>query len=107
MSENNSLTFEKLKWFISQGKIQGWVSHMWFNGLRSRFPFDFLFYSQNHKEFNGFRKNTIQSLEENFNKMFEYILQSELEYNDIIRLEVIQEELREIYFNKKNIQNEK
>ena len=58
MSENNSITVDRLKWFISEGKVQGWVSHVWFNLLRSRFPFHFLYYSQKNTSFLGFRKTT-------------------------------------------------
>ena len=103
MSENNSITVDRLKWFISEGKIQGWVSHVWFNLLRSRFPFHFLYYSQKSTGFLGFRKTTKESLNRNINDMFEYILDSELTEEDIEKLDYLREILRGIYFEKKQM----
>ena len=103
MSENNSITVDRLKWFISEGKVKGWVSHVWFNVLRSRFPFHFLYYSQKSNGFVGFRKTTKESLYRNFNDMFEYILDSELTEEDIEKLESLREKLRCIYFEKKQV----
>ena len=42
----NDLT--KLKGFASQPKIYGYVSNLWFGGLVSKYPFEYLFFSQDY-----------------------------------------------------------
>lgn len=101
MPENDSMTLDKLKMFISEGKVQGWVSHVWFNGLRSRFPFEFLQLSQEKPYFKHFRTSTKDDLSKNFNLLFNTILESKLEDSDVDELYKIRENLRNIYFKKK------
>ena len=101
MSQNNQITIEYLKKFISEGKVQGWVSHVWFNQLTSKFPFEFLFYSQSTTGFSHFRISTKQKILNNSNSMLEYILESRLDHSDIDVLIKIQNELKELYLNKK------
>ena len=101
MPENDSMTLDKLKMFISEGKVQGWVSHVWFNGLRSRFPFEFLQLSQEKPYFKHFRTSTKEDLSKNFNVLFHTILESNLEDSDVYQLKKIQEDLRKLYFKMK------
>ena len=50
---NNDLI--KLKGFASQPKITGFVSNLWFGGLVSKYPFEYLLFSQDH-DFQQFKK---------------------------------------------------
>ena len=49
----NDLT--KLKGFASQPKIYGYVSNLWFGGLVSKYPIEYLFFSQDY-DYQQFKK---------------------------------------------------
>ena len=50
---NNDLI--KLKGFASQPKISGYVSNLWFGGLVSKYPIEYLLFSQDY-DFQQFKK---------------------------------------------------
>jgi 6-pyruvoyl-tetrahydropterin synthase len=58
----NDLT--KLKGFVSQPKIYGYVSNLWFGGLVSKYPFEYLLFSQEF-DFQQYKK---QQTQENIKK---------------------------------------
>ncbi len=83
MSENNLLTIEKLKWFISEGHIQGIVSNQWFNGLITKFPLEFLLLSQLTSNFNE-KRNMIKSrFSDKLNLKIQKLLNFSLEQEDV------------------------
>ena len=45
----------KLKGFASQPKISGYVSNLWFGGLVSKYPIEYLFFSQDY-DYQQFKK---------------------------------------------------
>ena len=53
----NDLT--KLKGFASQPKIYGYVSNLWFGGLVSKYPFEYLLFSQEF-DFQQYKKEQTQ-----------------------------------------------
>ena len=54
----------KLKGFASQPKISGYVLNLWFGGLVSKYPFDYLLFSQEF-DFQQYKK---QQTQENIKK---------------------------------------
>lgn len=83
MSENNLLTFEKLKWFISEGHIQGIVSNQWFNGLITKFPLEFLLLSQLTSNFNEKRNMIKIRFSDKVNLKIQKLLEYPLEEEDV------------------------
>ena len=59
---NNDLI--KLKGFASQPKITGFVSNLWFGGLVSKYPFEYLLFGQEF-DFQQYKK---QQTQENIKK---------------------------------------
>jgi len=105
MSKNKSITIEKLKWFISEGKIQGWVSHVWFNCLVSKFPIEFLFLSQSSSDFEERRiliKNRFLDIA---NLKIQKLLEFNLEQEDVDYLNSTIKQLSDRISKKEN-QNE-
>ena len=49
----------KLKEFASQPKISGYVSNLWFGGLVSKYPFEYLLFSQEF-DFQQYKKEQTQ-----------------------------------------------
>ena len=49
----------KLKGFASQPKISGYVLNLWFGGLVSKYPFDYLLFSQEF-DFQQYKKEQTQ-----------------------------------------------
>jgi hypothetical protein len=45
-----------LKGFASQPKISGYVSNLWFGGLVSKYPIEYLFFSQDY-DYQEFKKD--------------------------------------------------
>jgi len=46
----------KLKHFSEQKKLVGYISHLWFYGLRTKYPFEYLIFSQGNLYQTNFRK---------------------------------------------------
>ena len=46
IESKKEIDLNNLKGFSSQEKVHGFVSNLWFAGLRSRYPIEYLYYSQ-------------------------------------------------------------
>lgn len=51
----------KLKHFSEQEKLFGYVNHLWFYGLRTKYPLEYLLYSQDNSKQTYF-KNQVSEL---------------------------------------------
>ena len=90
----------KLKGFASQPKISGYVSNLWFGGLVSKYPFEYLLFSQDH-EFQKFKK--VQTKEHIKNRLLlklDKILQGKLNEEEV-------DDLKTIMFLVNNISSKK
>jgi hypothetical protein len=79
----------QLKGFASQFKITGFVSNLWFGGLVSKYPFEYLLFSQDH-EFQQFKK--VQTKEHIKNRLLfklDKILQGKLNEDEVDDLKKI------------------
>ena len=50
----------KLKHFSEQEKLVGYVNHLWFYGLRTKYPLKYLFYSQDNSKQTYFKNEAIE-----------------------------------------------
>ena len=106
MSENKSITVKKLNWFISEGKIQGWVSHVWFNSLLYTFPLEFLLFSQSSSNFNERRILIKNRFSDKVNLKIQKLLEFSLEQEDVDYLNSITTQLDErITLKEKQLKN--
>ena len=90
----------KLKEFASQPKISGYVSNLWFGGLVSKYPFEYLLFSQDH-EFQKFKK--VQTKEHIKNRLLlklDKIFQGKLNEEEV-------DDLKTIMFLVNNISSKK
>jgi hypothetical protein len=74
---------KQLESFCKQSNIIGWCSNTWFNGLVSRYPFDFLYYSQNNKEMQWKRNQTKNKIKDNLAIKLDKVLSLPIAMNDI------------------------
>ena len=83
----NDLT--KLKGFASQPKIYGYVSNLWFGGLVSRYPFEYLLFSQDC-DFQQFKKEqTKEKIKNRLLMKLDGILNSNLNHEEVLELNII------------------
>lgn len=79
----------KLKGFASQPKIYGYVSNLWFGGLVSRYPFEYLFFSQEF-DFQQYKKEqTKEQIKNRLVLKLDRILKSKLTEEEISDLKKI------------------
>ena len=79
----------KLKGFASQPKISGYVSNLWFGGLVSKYPFEYLLFSQDCK-FQQFKKEqTKEHIKKRFTLKLDKILKRNLSEDEISDLNQI------------------
>ena len=79
----------KLKGFASQPKISGYVSNLWFGGLVSKYPFEYLLFSQ---EFDFQQYKKVQTKEHIKNRLLlklDKILQGKLNEEVVFDLKTI------------------
>ena len=83
----NDLT--KLKGFASQPKIYGYVSYLWFAGLVSKYPFEYLLFSQEF-DFQQYKKEQTQEhIKKRFILKLDKILKRKLSEEEISDLNQI------------------
>ena len=83
----NDLT--KLKGFASQPKIYGYVSNLWFAGLVSKYPFEYLLFSQEF-DFQEYKKEqTKEQIKNRVLLKLDRILKSKLTEEEISDLKKI------------------
>ena len=79
----------KLKGFASQPKISGYVSNLWFGGLVSKYPFEYLLFSQEF-DFQEYKKEqTKEQIKNRVLLKLDRILKSKLTEEEISDLKKI------------------
>jgi hypothetical protein len=79
----------KLKVFASQSKISGYVSNLWFGGLVSKYPFEYLLFSQEY-DFQQFKKEqTKEQIKNRFLLKLDKILKGKLTEKEVCDLKII------------------
>ena len=92
----------KLKGFASQPKISGYVSNLWFGGLVSKYPIEYLFFSQ-YYDYQQFKKDqTKEQIKNRVLLKLDRILKSKLTEEEISDLKKIMSLVDNIS-SKKNI----
>jgi hypothetical protein len=95
----------KLKGFASQPKIYGYVSNLWFGGLVSKYPIEYLLFSQGY-DFQQFKKKqTKEQIKNRLSLQLDKILNGKLNVEEVSDLKRIMSLVDKIY--KKNIEYEK
>ena len=79
----------KLKHFAEQPKIIGYVSNLWFGGLVSRYPFEYLFFSQEFGFQQYKKEQTKEQIKNRLVLKLDKILKSKLNYEDVTDLKKI------------------
>ena len=73
----------KLKGFASQPKISGYVSNLWFGGLVSKYPIEYLFFSQ-YYDYQQFKKDqTKEQIKNRVLLKLDKILKSKLNEEEV------------------------
>jgi len=73
----------KLKGFASQPKISGYVSNLWFGGLVSKYPIEYLFFSQ-YYDYQQFKKDqTREQIKNRVLLKLDKILKSKLNEEEV------------------------
>jgi len=86
----------KLRHFSEQEKIVGYVNHLWFYGLRTKYPLEYLFYSQYNSKQTYFKKEVIECITKRINSRLTPILKGKLTENRLIVLNGMLREIEEI-----------
>lgn len=68
----------KLKHFSEQEKLVGYVNHLWFYGLRTKYPLEYLFYSQDNSKQTYFKNEAKESIIRSLNRELTHILNKRL-----------------------------
>lgn len=80
---------KKLKGFASQPKISGYISNLWFGGLVSKYPFEYLLFSQDH-DFQQYKKEqTKEHIKNRLLFKLDKILKSKLNVEEVADLKII------------------
>jgi hypothetical protein len=86
----------KLKHFSEQEKIVGYVNHLWFYGLRTKYPLEYLLYSQCNSKQTYFKNEAIELVSKRINSKVTAILKGKLTENRLIVLKGMLREIEEI-----------
>jgi hypothetical protein len=86
----------KLRHFSEQEKIVGYVTHLWFYGLRTKYPLEYLLYSQYNSKQTYFKKEVIELVSKRINSRVNTILKGKLTENRLIQLKGMLREIEEI-----------
>lgn len=86
----------KLRHFSEQGKIFGYVNHLWFYGLRTKYPLEYLFFSQDNSKQTYFKNEAIELVSKRINSRVTAILKGKLTENRLIVLKGMLMEIEEI-----------
>ena len=79
----------KLKGFASQPKIYGFVSNLWFGGLVDKYPFEYLFFSQDYDQKKFKKDQTKEQIKNRVLLKLDRILKSKLTEEEISDLKKI------------------
>ena len=73
----------KLKGFASQPKIYGFVSNLWFGGLVDKYPFEYLFFSQDYDHQKFKKDQTKEQIKNRVLLKLDKILKSKLNEEEV------------------------
>jgi hypothetical protein len=79
----------KLKGFASQPKIYGFVSNLWFGGLVDKYPFEYLFFSQDYYHQKFKKDQTKEQIKNRVLLKLDKILKSKLNEEEVCDLKII------------------
>lgn len=68
----------KLKHFSEQEKLFGYVNHLWFYGLRTKYPLEYLLYSQDNSKQTYFKNQVSELLRKRIDLRVNSILKGKL-----------------------------
>jgi hypothetical protein len=91
--KNKEQSLKQLRDFCSRIKVYGWCSNMWYNGLKSAYPLEFLLYTQystNHPNSRIFAK---KGFSDKVNLKIQKLLEYPLEEEDVYYLYSITNQL--------------
>ena len=86
----------KLRHFSEQEKIFGYVNNLWFYGLRTKYPLEYLFYSQDNSKQTYFKNEAIELVSKRINSTVTAILKGKLTENRLIVLNGMLREIEQI-----------
>jgi len=86
----------KLKHFSEQEKIVGYVNHLWFYGLRTKYPLEYLLFSQDNSKQTYFKNEVIECITKRINSRITPILKGKLTENRLIVLNGMLREIEQI-----------
>jgi hypothetical protein len=81
--KNKEQSLKQLRDFCSRIKVYGWCSNMWYHGLKSAYPLEFLLYTQystNHPNSRIFAK---KGFSDKVNLKIQKLLEYPLEEDDV------------------------
>ena len=90
------IDLKNLKGFSSQEKVQGFVSNLWFAGLRSRYPIEYLYYSQHKNGFNIHQTQALVKLKNNLSLSIDKIFARQINQEEVDKLNHILKTLSEL-----------
>lgn len=76
----------KLKHFSEQEKLFGYVNHLWFYGLRTKYPLEYLLYSQDNSKQTYFKNQVSELLRKRIDLRVNSILKGKLTEDKVIVL---------------------
>jgi hypothetical protein len=59
----------QLKKFSEQQKIVGFINHQWFYGLRTKYPLEYLLFSEDNSSQTYFKKEVIECINKRINSL--------------------------------------
>lgn len=76
----------KLKHFSEQEKLFGYVNHLWFYGLRTKYPLEYLLYSQDNSKQTYFKNQVSELIRKRIDLRVNSILKGKLTEDKVIVL---------------------
>ena len=84
-----------LKGMSIQPKVQGFIGNLWFHSLRSRYPFEYLLFSQDNNNQDYYKNQIKAKIVGLFNKKIELIVSGTLTQETVDELNSIQIKLQD------------
>lgn len=85
----------KLKHFSEQEKLVGYVNYLWFYGLRTKYPLEYLLYSQDNSKQAYFKNEAIELVTKRINSRVNAILKGKLTESRLMLLTGMLREIEE------------
>lgn len=85
----------KLKHFSEQEKLVGYVNHLWFYGLRTKYPLEYLLYSHDNSKQAYYKNEAIELVTKRINSRVNAILKGKLTESRLMLLKGMLREIEE------------